>query len=266
MSGGLSNDGPGRIMTSQDELATRVLAGITSQVGQVLDSVARVAGVTMAAIQATQRAGRPPRRADLSALRPLVAEVLRRHQGFAAGAGAVLAPDLLADAPRCIEWWWAGQSSADHDPVVAKLEVDLDPESAEFYDYTTTQWYREPQRTGGHAVAGPYVDYICTHEYTFTVSVPVICAGTFAGVAAADILAEQVERIAAPGLSLMDRPAVLASGDGRVIASNTGAILPGVLLARRDADTRLRPVTGRAAAPRGHPDPALPWTLHSHPA
>jgi hypothetical protein len=51
------------------------------------------------------------------------------------------------------------------------LEVDLDPGSAEFYDYTTTEWYREPARTGQPCIAGPYVDYISTHEYTFTVSV-----------------------------------------------------------------------------------------------
>jgi hypothetical protein len=251
-------------MTSQDELAASLLAGITSQVEQVIDSVARVAEVAVAAVEAAQAEGRPPRRGDLAALRPLAAEVLRGHRGFAAGAGVILAPDVLADAPRCIEWWWADQSSADRDLVLAKLEVDLDPESAEFYDYTTTQWYREPERTGGHAVAGPYVDYICTHEYTFTVSVPVICAGVFTGVAAADILAEQVERMAAPGLSLMDRPAVLASGDGRVIASNTGRILPGTRLGRHDAEATLRLEPRGAATWPGDPDPALPWTLLSH--
>lgn len=253
-------------MTSQDELAADLLAEITRTVREVLGSVARV-GSAMAAIVAIARsAGRPPCRAELAALRPQVAELLRQHQDVTVGAGVILGPDILADAPRCIEWWWAEQSSADRDPVLEKLEVDLDPESAEFYDYTTMQWYREPQRTGGHAVAGPYVDYICTHEYTFTVSVPVICAGIFAGVAAADILAEKIERMAAPGLSLMDRPTVLASGDGRVIASNTGSILPGMRLGR-DAGAGLRPVTCPAATRRrGQPDPALPWILHSRSA
>ncbi|MGH3067834.1 MAG: hypothetical protein ACRDND_21150 [Streptosporangiaceae bacterium] len=54
----------------------------------------------------------------------------------------------MADAPRCIEWW-AGQSAR-----IVPLEVDLDPESAEFYDYTTTDWYREPERTGAPTLAG----------------------------------------------------------------------------------------------------------------
>jgi len=202
-------------------------------------------------VTAARAAGRAPRRGDLAALRPLVAEVLRQHQGFAAGAGVVLAPDVLADAPLCIEWWWARQG-------LEKLEVDLDPESAEFYDYTTMEWYREPQRTGEHSVAGPYVDYICTHEYTFTVSAPVVCAGSFAGVAAADILAEQVERMVLPGLSRLGRPAVLASGDGRVIASNTASILPGTPVARERLRAELLPVAGPGSTGPAGP---LPWVL-----
>jgi len=248
----------------RDELAATLLAGITRTVERVLSSVAQVGAATSAIVAAARGSGRQPRRSDLAALRPLVAKVLRQHQGFVAGTGVVLAPDVLADASRCIEWWWTDQNPADRDPVLTKLEVDLDPESAEFYDYTTMQWYREPQRTGGHSVAGPYVDYICTHEYTFTVSVPLVCGGSFAGVAAADILAEQVERTAAPWLSRLGHPAVLASGDGRVIASNTGSLLPGMVLAHCDAGATLRPVIFPAATRHGPPDPVLPWTLYGH--
>src|SRR6476620_4270777 len=101
-----------------------LLAGITALIERVLASVTEVAEA-MTAVAAAARTGRRPlRRADLAALRPLVA----RHRGFAAGAGAVLAPDALADAPLCIDWWWADQG-------IGQLEVDLDPASAEFYDY-----------------------------------------------------------------------------------------------------------------------------------
>jgi len=223
-----------------------LLAGITALIERVLASVTEVAEA-MTAVAAAARTGRRPlRRADLAALRPLVAQVLARHRGFAAGAGVVLAPDALADAPRCIDWWWADQG-------IGQLEVDLDPASAEFYDYTTTEWYREPARTGQPCIAGPYVDYICTHKYTFTVSVPVVDDGRFVGVAGADILAGEVERMLLPGLSRLrraNRPAVLVSGDGRVIASGTASILPGTVL--RPAG----PVT--AAGP-------LPWKLLSGP-
>src|SRR5205823_14870039 len=131
--------------------------------------------------------------------------------------------DALADAPRCIDWWWADQG-------IGQLEVDLDPASAEFYDYTTTEWYREPARTGRACIAGPYVDYICTHKYTFTVSVPVVDDGRFVGVAGADILADEVERMLVPGLSMLGRAdgrAVVVSGGGREVGSGNDRLVPG---------------------------------------
>ena len=88
--------------------AGQLLAGISAAIERVLESVMEV-GEAMTALAAAARAGRRPlRRTDLAALRPLVAEVLARHRGFAAGAGVVLAPGALEDVPRSIEWWWAG--------------------------------------------------------------------------------------------------------------------------------------------------------------
>jgi hypothetical protein len=229
-----------------------VLADITERVEQVVASVAEVGAAAVSIVAAAQAAGQSPRRCDLAALRPLVADLLRKHAGFAAGAGVVLAPGALADAPRCIEWWWADQGAGPE-----QLQVDLDPESAEFYDYTTTDWYREPERTGQRSVAGPYVDYICTHQYTFTVSVPVVCAGRFVGVAGADILAEQVERLVLPALARLARITVLASGNGRVIASNTAEILPGAAVRRPELRADLVPVADPGTSLPG----ALPWVL-----
>ncbi len=233
----------------------RLLADVTRRMEQVLSSVA---GIVAAAESIARAAGRPAggqvpsrpassgvtpstlilsgpalRRGDFAATRPLVAGLLRKHAGLAAGAGVVLAPHTVADAPRCIEWWWADQSAR-----IMPLEVDLDPESAEFYDYTTTDWYREPERTGAPTLAGPYVDFICTHEYTFTLAAPVHQAGRFIGVAAADILATQVERLVLPGLSGLGLAelgcsAVLASAHGRVIASTSASLPPGVAVPRR---------------------------------
>ena len=225
-----------------------LLAGITALIERVLGSVTEM-GEAMTAVAAAARAARRPlRRADLAALRPLVAQVLARHRGFAAGAGVVLAPDALADAPRWIDWWWADQRRGP-----GQLEVDLDPGSAEFYDYTTTEWYREPARTGRPCVAGPYVDYICTHKYTFTVSVPLADEGRFLGVAGADILAGEVERMLLPGLSRLGQAAILVSGSGRVIASSTASILPGVVFGPGDTGWR-----GAVTA-----DGSLPWMLVS---
>jgi hypothetical protein len=226
-----------------------LLADVARPIELVLGSVTEVAEAMTAMAVAARATRRPLRRADLAALRPLVADVLQRHRGFAAGAGVVLAPDVLADAPRWIDWWWADQGAG-----IGQLDVDLDPGSAEFYDYTTTEWYREPARTGRTCVAGPYVDYICTHKYTFTLSVPVTDGGTFLGVAGADILAGEVERLALPALSRLAGPAVLASGSGRVIASTSTALVPGAVL---------RPGTGMCQVSLAG---SLPWLLLRKPS
>jgi hypothetical protein len=230
------------------EQGARLLADITRRVGRVLESVGRVGAAAAGLAAAAAAEGRPLRRTELAALRPAVAGVLREHADLALGAGVVLAPGMLADAPRCIEWWWGSRGSA-----LEQLQVDLDPDSAEFYDYTTTEWYRAPERTGRPSVAGPYVDYICTHQYTFTVSVPVECAGRFAGVAGADILAGEVERLVLPGLAGLGRVAVLVSGSGRVIASNTASVLPGTAVTGQ-LRAGLVPVAGPGSAGHRAPD------------
>ena len=223
---------------------SRLLAGITGRIGQVLASVTEFRDATLGLAAAAQAAGRPLCPADLEPLRPLVAEVLAAHQGFAAGAGVVLAPGVMAGAARCLEWWWVTPAGG-----ISKLAVDLDPLSAEFYDYTSTAWYREPELTGSWSITGPYVDYLCTRRYTFTVSVPLQAGGRFAGVAGADILAGEVERLALPALTCLPGPAALVSGNGRVIASNTTRALPGSVLC-----------PGRAGQDLWH-GPPLPWTL-----
>ncbi|HEY7433363.1 MAG TPA: cache domain-containing protein [Streptosporangiaceae bacterium] len=231
-----------------------LLAAISRRIGKVLGSVAEL-GDAMTALAASAAGQRPLRRPDLASLRPLAATVLRRHQGLVAGAGVVLAPTVLADAARWIEWCWAGPNGA-----ISRLDVDLDPGSAEFYDYTTTEWYREPARTGRRWVAGPYVDYICTHQYTFTLSAPLTLGDRFLGVAGADILADRVERLVLPGLARLGAGTVLVSGHGRVIAASSASILPGTVLARHAGAAGLRPVAGPPAGD-GDGQPAVPWLL-----
>jgi hypothetical protein len=108
--------------------------------------------------------------------------------------------------------------------------VNLDPKSFDYFDYTTAEWYTVPERAGHRCVAGPYVDCLCTNEYTFTLSVPIRRDGVFLGVAGADVLAAHVETQVLPDLCRLGRAAVLATTDGRVIASNTPAWTAGRLL------------------------------------
>jgi Cache domain len=238
-----------------------LLASVTGAIAGVMDSVAAL-GAEMVALAAAAESGkRPLRQGDLAPLRPHAAGVLHRHQPLVAGAGVVLAPAVLAGAPRWIQWWWA-----DEQGTVNQLDVDLDPGSAEFYDYTTTEWYREPARTGRQWVTGPYVDYICTRKYTFTLSSPLLLAGRFLGVAGADILADRVEHLAMPGLVALGGTAVLVSGNGRVIASNDAAVRPGAILARHPAASALRRTAGPLPPPATRepgtsPGATLPWVL-----
>jgi hypothetical protein len=131
--------------------------------------------------------------------------------------------------------------------------VDLDPNSPEFYDYTSLPWYCEPVRIGQRAITGPYVDYICTRQYTFTVSVPLLVDGRFAGVAGAGILAEEVERLALAVLASLPRPVALVSATGRVIASNTTQAVPGNILGLAQETLDLRHST------------SPPWSLLAGP-
>ena len=80
--------------------------------------------------------------------------------------------------------------------------------------------------------------------------------------AGADILATQVERLVLPGLAALGRTAVLASGHGRVIASNSPRILPGSPLDRNPLAASLVTLAGPGDGPRrGAASGLLPWTV-----
>jgi hypothetical protein len=235
------------------ERERRLLADISRPVEAVFASVETLREHMLSIADSVAAIGRPLRRRDLLGLRPSVADVLERHAGLVAGAGVVMAPHSLADAPLWIDWWWPGAASA-----LEQLKVDLDPTSAEFYDYTTTEWYREPERTGERHIAGPYVDYICTHEYTFTLSAPLVHRGRYIGVAGADILASRIERMVVSDLGRLPCVAALVSGNGRVISSNSTRLMPGMIAGRQAAGAGLRPVAGPEDGSRRSP---LPWVL-----
>jgi hypothetical protein len=162
------------------------------------------------------------RRDDLAALRPAIFGILSSHRELAAGAGVITAPDVLADAPLWLEWWWTTPAGTPEE-----LRVNLNPAAPDFYDYTTAEWYTAPSRTGSPQAVGPYVDHFCTGEYTITLSVPVRLAGRFIGVAAADVLVSSLERQVLPALLAGGRAAALTSADGRIIAATSARWAPG---------------------------------------
>ncbi|WP_410663170.1 cache domain-containing protein [Amycolatopsis sp. lyj-84] len=163
---------------------------------------------------------------DLTRLRPQVFDVLG---GLVVGAGFISAPNALADQEFGFDWW---TETGDAEP--AQLVISLDPASDNFLDYTRQSWFTVPRDTGRRHINGPYVDYLCTDEYTLTFTVPVQRNGSFAGVVGADIHVREVERLLQPKLRALGGRAALVNAQGRVIVSNNARQATGSLV--RDVD------------------------------
>ncbi|MEU1403229.1 cache domain-containing protein [Streptomyces sp. NPDC005728] len=202
-------------------------ARVASQAGgaleTVFEAVAATRADTAALLAKVAAQGRRPASADLAALRPGLHQRLARQE-LVSGVGFVAAPGLLTDVPAWLEWW---QTGADGD--VRPLLLDLDPGHSAYSDYTHWDWFALPRDTGRRAVAGPYVDYLCSDEYSLTLSAPVEVDGRFAGVAAADVYLRHFEAAVLPLLRQLPRPARLVNARGRVAASADPAHLAGSL-------------------------------------
>ncbi|MFF4501474.1 cache domain-containing protein [Streptomyces sp. NPDC001401] len=200
-----------------------VAAGVRSALESVFDAVAATRTDTAELLGRVAAEGRRPATVDLAALRPGLHLRLARNE-LVSGVGFVAAPGLLTDVPAWLEWW---QSGSDGD--VRPLLLDLDPEQSAYADYTHWDWFALPRDTGKRAVAGPYVDYLCSDEYSLTLSAPVEMAGRFAGVAAADVYLRHFEAAVMPMLRRLPGPAHLVNARGRVTASADPAHLAGSL-------------------------------------
>jgi len=174
------------------------VAGVLTRVGDAIEGVfGTLREVRDASARCVRRRGRPPVAADLAGLRPLLWDRLNGTgvAALIAGIGFIAAPGLLADAHWYLEWW-------QENPAGAPLQLlrDLDPSSSAFYDYTHWDWYTGPLSGTESTICGPYVDYLCTDEYSLTLSVPVVLDGAFIGVAAADVFVRRFEGLVLPAL------------------------------------------------------------------
>ncbi|MFI6252708.1 cache domain-containing protein [Streptomyces sp. NPDC051016] len=213
----------GALTATLDAAAEHVAARVGDALETVFDAVAQTRADTAALLARVAAEGRRPVTADLAALRPGLHLRLTRQE-LVSGVGFVAAPGLLADVPAWLEWW---QTDAQGD--VRPLLLDLDPRTSAYSDYTHWDWFALPRDTGRRAVAGPYVDYLCSDEYSLTLSAPVELAGRFQGVAAADVYLRHFEAAALPLLRELPGPARLVNARGRVAASADPARLAGSL-------------------------------------
>lgn len=129
------------------------------------------------------------------------------------GAGFIAALDSLADARSHLAWW---QGTARSQLLLAAQSV-----TKQHIDYSELEWYRVPQQTGEAHVAGPYVDYLCSDEYTITIASPVHLDGAFVGVAGLDLLIDQVERDLTPRLARFGGDISVVNGIGRLLLSTS---------------------------------------------
>ena len=171
--------------------------------------------------------GAPLAAADVAAIDGPVRQVLDVARSPLVGAGLVVAPGVLADARHWMQWWTRDDAGRQR-----QLRHELDAEEESFYDYTVLPWFTVPRETGRRHVTGPYVDWLCTQEYTLTFTVPVF--GTHPergrchlGVVGADIVAGWLERRLLPLLHRMDGPVALVNAEGRVVVANRPALVPG---------------------------------------
>lgn len=148
------------------------------------------------------------------------------------GAGFVATPGFLPDA----EWhlaWWLGHSNTfgvgSADPAIRRLLAEENPQSESFRDYTTLEWWRVPTTTGARHVTGPYVDYLCTDDYTLTLTMPAHHGDRLIGVVGADLYVNEVERALLAHLRGLEA-ATVVNASGRVVVSTdphrpTGSLL-----------------------------------------
>ncbi len=189
--------------------------------------------------------GAPVARRDLAPLEEPVRATLGAVGGAVVGAGVVAAPNALCDPAHWVEWWTAGPVREGHQAVRLVVETDADADG--FRDYTLLPWFEVPSRTGLPHVTGPYVDYLCTDEYTLTFTAPVLTGSGTVGVVGADVPARHLERLLAPALGQVGLPAAVVNAQGRVVAGNRPDLTTGTLLRERG------PVPGASTPVAGTP-------------
>lgn len=217
------------------ELAAHAARVITDVVERVFTSAALIRDIAVQQHRAAAARERPMTERDIEPIRDLVLNLLARTE-IAVGMGMIMAPGLLAAEPLRLEWW---QRDPNRDSPVW-LDVDLNPDSVDFYDYVAAEWFVMPRTTGRRHVTGPYVDVYGTDGYQLTLTLPVTDHGEFLGVAGADVPVARFETHVLRELGSIYTDLVVVNAENRVVLSSSPRWLAGSL------------------ATPGHPDAPMP--------
>lgn len=177
---------------------------------------------------------------DVTGIDALVEELvvpdLSRDGALIIGAGFVAQPGFIPDAPWHLAWWlghantfgWTGPAV----PELRRLIAIEDEQSESFRDYTTLEWWRVPATTHERHITGPYVDYLCTDDYTLTSTTPAFRDGEMIGVVGADLYVNDIERALLPAVRGAGRRAALVNASGRVVVASDSSRATGSLIRR----------------------------------
>lgn len=168
-----------------------------------------------------------------NAVEQLVRPELAAHPDNVIGAGFVATPEMLTDAPWHLAWWLGERNTfeaAPGGPSIRRLLTVDDPSADGFRDYTSLEWWRVPAETKHGHITGPYVDYLCTDDYTMTLTVPVFLDGELIGMMGADQYVTDIERKLMPILRATGLLLTLINSTGRVVLSTDPSTATGTLL------------------------------------
>ena len=134
----------------------------------------------------------------------LVVPDLSKDGALIIGAGFVAQPGFIPDAPWHLAWWLGHANTfgvtGPAAPALRRLVAVEDEHSESFRDYTTLEWWRVPSTTHARHITGPYVDYLCTDDYTLTLTMPAFRDGEMIGVVGADLYVNDIERALLPAV------------------------------------------------------------------
>ena len=230
----------------------RTAGAVSSKIGGVFEDLEAIGRAVSAA--AADAAG-VPRRSAFHFLKQELADFVSAHSDAIVGAGIAYAPGSLPEARYWLEWWRTQQTGPTREARF--VTHNLNPDSLNYYDYTSRDWFTIPSASGKPVAVGPYVDFGGINVNIITLCVPAATPhGTH--ILGGDLTLAKLEGIFLRALQLREPSVVLLGPNGRVIASNDARIASGTLL----SDGDLRRVEETVEVSPENPD-RLPWKLIS---